>query len=292
MRTIIIFCFLLIFIPALSQAEITFDTNGKWSTTFDESNEWKTGEVLNCDGLVGWGSWDCSGTKDQITSEANRGGSDSGKGFRHWVGDGTNVGGGGIRVYFPSEEKEVWVRWYMRYAEGFKWSYLNYDKILYFEPTETNVVIPEFEYDRMNIYVLGGGGDHHSAVNGGWPKVYPGGVSDGSWHVYEVHIKLDTDGTDGVAQCWIDGELVIDYSNIDYPGSGWDNFGIGSNQASPANGGCMPVDFDDIVIYRQTPPNTDTGGNPFIGPMEEKISISPSLEPMPIVEGLTVTPIL
>lgn len=50
---------------------------------------------------------------------------------------------------------------------------------------------------------------------------------------------------------------------------------IGSNQRF-ITGGDYYVDFDDMVIYNATPPNTDSGGNPYIGPLGD--STTPTMK--------------
>ena len=77
-----------------------------WATTFN-SPAWKQSDGLsrkavNCAGLSGFGAWHIKGYEDQITAEANHPAGGGGKGFRHWEGDGSNRGGGGIFFQFGS----------------------------------------------------------------------------------------------------------------------------------------------------------------------------------------------
>ena len=78
--------------------------------------------------------------------------------------------------------------------------------------------------------------------------------------------KMDTDGSDGIAEMWIDGVKRLTYTNVNYgTHSGWTSLVIGSNQAKPNNGRSMAVDFDDIAV-------SNTG---YIGPLPDTISPSP-----------------
>jgi len=60
---------------------------------------------------------------------------------------------------------------------------------------------------------------------------------------------MDTNGKDGIAEWWADGEKVIDRKDVDFgTHAGWVWMSIGSNQSTPENGRPMALDFDDIAI--------------------------------------------
>jgi hypothetical protein len=288
MMRILVFCLCLIFsTPAI--AAISF-VDGRWSSTFNCS-EWTQGGNLNCDGVSPGGTWTCQGKAGQITTAANNPAGGGGKGFRHWQGDGSNVNSGGISINFPSPQREFWIRWYHRYEAGFKWSYLNYDKILYIRTKASGKdVIPEYKYnDQYLVYAQGGSNPSGMISNNGtgWRNVMGGAASDGRFHVHELYLKMDTNGTNGIGRYWIDGKLIISKTNVNYSNGsslareGWLSILVGSNQSSPANGRPMYVDYDDIAIYRTTPPNVDAHGNRFIGPIKSSSSSSGSTNPPP-----------
>ncbi|HDH53105.1 MAG TPA: hypothetical protein ENH24_01305, partial [Nitrospirae bacterium] len=104
-----------------------------WSTTYDcpaiqqGDENWVSRSPIACDGIVGYGNWtsdngDSTYEVEQITADANNPGGEGGKGQRHWEGDGTNNLSGGTKIEFTSSQPELWVRWYMRYEQGFKWN--------------------------------------------------------------------------------------------------------------------------------------------------------------------------
>jgi hypothetical protein len=274
MHLILLLIFMITVSPA-SAAAVDF-IDGKWETTFDcaEATQSNYG---GCDGASIYGGWTCHGTPDAITVGANysEGGGDNG--FRHYQGDGTNNNGGGINFTLTNPAPELWTRFYIRYAEGFKFSYLNYDKIIY--PLMNGGAaswVLDFVYgDEIAVVDEQGSSNWCRADGYGYPYIYPGGVSDGSWHCIEVYIKVNTDTgvNNGIARIWIDGALVGEKATMNFTGGssaalqGTKYMRIGSNQAEPDNGGCTPVDFDDIVMYNTTPPNRDTEGNAFIGPI-------------------------
>lgn len=240
-----------------------------WSTSFNCSG-WEYGDSLNCDGVKPYGAWTCNGTPEQITSSANYSGGGGGRGQRHWEGDGSNENSGGLAVEFNSAQKNLWIRWYMRYQSGFSWDYLNYDKILYIHTGVTNnAAIIEFAYgNSFSIYAQDAGG--HNYMDTGWEKIMGGSRGDGKWHCYEIHLKMDTNGSNGVAELWVDGNKSGSKSNVNFgANSGWEWFLIGSNQATPNNGGCRYVDFDDIAV-------SNTG---YIGPFDGNDPPDPSDPP-------------
>lgn len=243
-----------------------------WSTTYD-CDDWEQTLSLNCDGLSNYGSWtsdngDSTYEVEQITADANNPGGEGGKGQRHWEGDGTNNLSGGTKIEFTSSQPELWVRWYMRYEQGFKWNSQEYDKILYFDVGTTHAVIAGWrDGDKVMLRSLYDSNVVQKSTDGnGWNTIMGGSASDGQWHYYEVYLKMDTDGSDGIAEMWIDGVKRLTYTNVNYgTHSGWTSFVIGSNQATPNNDRSMAVDFDDIAI-------SNTG---YIGPLPDTIPPSP-----------------
>jgi hypothetical protein len=106
----------------------------------------------------------------------------------------------------------------------------------------------------MRIPNQGGTGAWPLTNSFGWQDIMGGTASDDLFHCYEVHLKMDTDSTNGVGQIWVDGKLRVSKTDVDWSGGdatsrqGWTWILIGSNQNAPSNGRCMYVDFDDIAI--------------------------------------------
>ena len=123
---LIIFYSFTFFIPAIIYAGIDLP----WSTSFDceEYVETHNNFTPNCPGIeVGlWG--DIVGTA--ITTLANNP-LGSGRGIKFLKGDGTNNSSLAARISFNDYQKEIWIRWYIKYEEGFAWSSLLYDKLIY-----------------------------------------------------------------------------------------------------------------------------------------------------------------
>jgi hypothetical protein len=264
-----------------------------FKTTFDYSAECSqrgnlgnaTCESVENDGIYwDWGANLVGGHATEAVSAANNPDGDGGLGFRSWVGDGTNVMTGEARIDFPSPQKELWIRWYQRYEAGFAWSggEPHYDKTFYINTEGSLAIHPQHAGNgKWSLTIQGGGETYQATTNPAltWTDVF-GPTSDGLFHLFEVHIKLDTNSSDGVGQMWIDGNLVIDASGVDFSGGSsasrdgitWMEFH--ANQNSPANGGPAYVDYDDIEMWDTMPPATDANGNPWIGPINDITSIS------------------
>lgn len=227
-----------------------------WQTTFN-CNDWTQsmglGDADLClpgDGLAGAGAWTSNGhpNGDEVNASANYPGGLGGKGFRHWRCDGTNCNGGGIRVVLPSSYTELWVRWYMRYQSGFAFSPLNYTKDLYFNVGGASAFTLGFH--SSDTFGVATNSPSRNIVGApGWTSVNRLPVGDGAWHCYEAHVRMDTNGGNGLAEAWVDNVRSVSASNVSFGTSaGWDSFLMGSNQASPANGGDRYTDYDDVVV--------------------------------------------
>jgi hypothetical protein len=238
--------------------------NLPWSTTYNCPDWTWTGEPnLNCDGISNdtGGTCDNGVGREQITAAANYPSGVGGKGQRHWMGDGVNNVSSGLLPYFTSPQSELWVRWYMRYEQGFQWSELVNQKILYFDPvTFPRLIVEYYGQDKVQIYSY--------AVNQGWPSVGDGWntvmanggtdangnkTSDGQWHLWEFHVKIDTNGSNGILELWIDQKKVVEVNNANLAAAPLTNVLIGSNGFTPSNGRCMYVDYDDIAIRTTGP---------------------------------------
>jgi hypothetical protein len=239
----------LLFLAAWSDAGVDLP----WATTFSCGDWRQPGDALACDGLVSGGNWACTqggAFYEQIIPEAGNPTGGGGSGQRHFIGDGHNVNSGGTVVTFNQAQPELWIRWYMRYSPGFAWSRLDYQKILYIHTDRPGTdVLPEwYGADGFRVYAQNGGGSY-SCEQCGWATLNKGNGADGEWHYYELHIRMDTNGHDGVIESWIDGSRIISVADADLgTRPGWYGILIGSNQSIPANGGCASVDYDDIAV--------------------------------------------
>ena len=247
-----------------------------WSTTYDCAEWNQYSDPIDCDGISKGGGWASpEGQYEQIAPAANNTNGDGGNGQRHWLCDGKNSGSGGTFVSFNQGQSEVWVRWYMRFQEGFQWgSYTGYKMLyMYSGGTHTPFYMP-YGSNGIGLYAPYGDGRSHQNSNAGWQAIMGGATSNGAWHCFEYHIKSETAAeNDGVLEIWVDGSRVVNETDVNF-GLVSDSkyitgFIIGSNADSPSNGQCMYVDYDDILIR-------NTG---YIGPIADKNTVPDTIPP-------------
>lgn len=222
--------------------------------------------------LFGNTSW-----HSEIASAANNPAGSGGNGWRMWLGDGHNINSSSYGYTFNTPQREIWCRFYLRYQNGFSWSGSApyYHKIIYlytaaganggFEWGHTGGsgrvnAWSNYTSSNPDLYWPHSSGDV-------WRELYPSGRADGTWHCYEFHAKMDTNGSNGVAELWIDGVKRFSSFSMNWSGGdssvrqGWQTMGLSVNQDTPANSGGIGspayVDFDDFVI-------NNTG---YIGPL-------------------------
>lgn len=219
---------------------------------------------------------------DSITSilEAASNPLGTGKGMRFRIGDGNAIQSTPAKVTFSSPQPELWIRWYMRYEDGFKWNgQISSDKNLYIH-TNPSVAqaIAEFRDTTYAVTSAGGGTSIpvQTEAGEGWNGIMGGDESDGLFHCYEIHLKMDTDTTDGIGQLWLDGILkdetiTANWSwGIEAAKLGWGYINHTSNQATPDNRKAAYLDWDGMIIINSSSYTgfvKDAEGNDMIGPI-------------------------
>ena len=307
--------FLLIFFSSNSYSTITFDADGKWSTSFEYGQEcvkhWQFHDDIGyCqhvanDGLY-WLEWppsynDDIHTMDSLTHVKYGAANTGNYSARFWKWDGTNRQSPTVRVRFPQDQPELWIRWYQRWQEGFYWESVHYDKHLYMWPSNGPAIIPGLYSGRFYIAIVGETHDGRSQniMSSAYYEDVVGNPSRGEYISIEIYLKTNSEMgvADGIARMWVNGELVLDRADLNIAGSqadalaGINRFTFDHNQnrignlLGPLGVDGAYVDVDDMVIYTQTPPNVDAHGNSFIGPIGwdgSPILLPPKL--LPVVE--------
>ena len=82
----------------------------------------------------------------------------------------------------------------------------------------------------------------------GWLSSERGATGDGIFHVYEIHMKRDTNGSNGVWEAWIDGNRSVSATDVNWGGASFSWFVLGDNQYNPSNGGDRYTDYDDVAV--------------------------------------------
>jgi hypothetical protein len=231
--------------------------NLPWSTTFDcpEYDQAQDGwNNIDCDGIAHTGGdwYDGFGNGEQITLDANNPSGGGGRGQRHWfsASDGQTIpGSGALDIRMPSPQSEFWIRVYYRVQSGKNMSDLNSLKLFYLlldGSTSGSGTYVDTTGDGEGIRLVGYGTQEAKGSTG--PYDAYGGVSDGSWHAYEVYMNTAT----GVFRTWMypngvdNATPVIDQSGINYLGFTFDGVRLPSNSHLPGYDGYF--DFDDIAI--------------------------------------------
>jgi hypothetical protein len=137
---------------------------------------------------------------------------------------------------FPAAQKEFWVQYYVKYSNNYNFHPIA-DKQVYFMTD-----YPGTGY--RNNYFIGRWSDGHivlenqGVAGGNWfsNTNYNPTLQAGRWYKITHHFKVNTIGqNNGVAEIWINDQLVMSYSNLQVIGS--NNTGISEWHISPVYGG-------------------------------------------------------
>lgn len=307
----IVILFIILIVPCSGFSAVTFNANGVWETSFP--NEW-TGvpaAMTDNDGITVGGGWVCtSGFPDTITLDANNPLDTTGTGgLRHLMKTGAN--GGGITVYFDTQYPEMWIRYYIRYEEGFGW--------------KNSFDVPPLPQTHKQLYVytstIGQGSEFIAGFynTGLWSlvtqstdtSIFMGARAgynfkywtdtadpitergDGEWDVFETYVKMDTltggvSNNDAICRQWLNGEMLnedinggrfsaTDPANTVDSANGWIYFTLGSNAEAANHATCLASDYDllKVIVDPLSSELLDDGnGNKFIGP-EDWLSTNP-----------------
>ena len=300
----ILIVIILIF-PFYVYGQIVFGEHGKWKTTFDYGpcSQRGVGGETNCDHVQNDGvAWSWGGgvgpgnTYTQATPDANYPGGGGGMGARFWNYDGHNSLSGPIRISFPAPQKEIWVRWYMRFQEGFRWNTgtghnnenppftehrIHFNKTFIIRTGAAGADVVPYLNNAFRFRTQGGLTTSTNFSGGGWDDSMGPGLSDGEWYCFEFYMKMNSSvgSADGIGRWWVNGVLYGEADNIRWDNAnstshqGWTWMDFNNNQSrveninGPIGLNYAYIDYDDMVIYNQTPPNSDEHGNPFIGPL-------------------------
>lgn len=210
---------------------------------------------------------------ESITADANYSAGGGSKGQRHWFHDSNNAISGGTELDFGATYSEFWVRVYIRFQSGFSWGAGN---------AATKLLYP-FTVGGDGTYCAPGYHDGFFGIQSSdvknstttWSDIMGGATSDGQFHCYEWHVKADTDGSNGIAQGWIDDVEVMNITNANWgTPTGWEgtrigeNHGVCDNANGPIGSEYAYIDFDDFAVSataRIGPLSGGGGGGPVLG---------------------------
>jgi hypothetical protein len=260
----------LIFLASLLMPEVSFATitltNGQWSSTLNCA-DWQqaSGQPWTqngCDDMTNSVGQLCGGERSRINASGNYSGGGGGKGYRLYLCTGQFSNTDSLKLEMTSAVPELWFRWYARYASGISWNPFSAHKLMYDFNAKWIISL----YDTVSLLSQGYGSKWHMAQHDtctggprikkfGWNQINGGSVGDGQFHSYEVHLKTDTNGSNGVFQSWVDGVLRNSHSDVNYGGQNFQGWSMGVNQATIGTPGFW--DLDDLKIST----------NGYIGPL-------------------------
>lgn len=164
--------------------------------------------------------------------------------FRHYhkptVGGSGGSGGCGMRTAFSATHPELYFRWYNRWllnpsgVAGVTWTGATQQKIVYINVGSfVCFVIPGLDTATPNtqyhVHVSSNSANVNLTANLNTSLAQFTHFGDGNWHLFDLRLKTDTNGSNGIVQLWIDGTQVMDYSSVDFNSVLWEAWVLGSN---------------------------------------------------------------
>ncbi len=229
-----------------------------FQTTYNaiEQTQADGGWVTGITGLGPEASWYPNGDTnypESITSAANYSAGGGGRGQRHWYYDGLNAISGGTLIDLGGTRSEFWIRGYIRFQLGFSWGAHTVACKLFYPVTvggDGTYCAPGY---HNGVFGIQSSDEKNSTTS--WATIMGGSTSDGQHKCYEYHVKADTNGSNGIAQGWLDGVELMNITNANWgTPTGWsgirvgENHGICDNLNGPIASAFAYVDFDDIVV--------------------------------------------
>ncbi|TAJ98444.1 MAG: hypothetical protein EPO39_18260 [Candidatus Manganitrophaceae bacterium] len=203
-----------------------------------------------------------AGHYSQITSDANFPLGAGGRGFRQWIGLVKNESSPGFDYDFyygvgGREEKELWIRFYIRYQPGFTFGTDGAfgHKIVYLSKSSSGTDSVYFAFLGTQLVMTNGAAAAKSSGFGLWDFWNLSGrqtYSDGSWHCSEIHIRTESSlgAANGMTEWWIDNVLRVSGSGFNTGSAGIPAFTFPSNNSASGTGDYIYLDIDDVAISK------------------------------------------
>jgi len=227
-----------------------------------------------------------------LSATANNPGGTGAMGYQCMIADGLNGNTSpGLGALFATPQKELWFRFYVKYPAGFRWSELGWHKWIYLGDAASynSLVFEPVGDDQLRIISMNSNVSYYGT--GGWKTFWAGGgtASNGSWHCVEIHVKMDTNNANGIAEYWVDGVKYLSNTTANFSAGsaaarqGWTMWRFNTNQSNPSNAGGIGspsyVAYDDVAI-------SNTG---YIGPLSGGGISTPSDTSPPVISNANPT---
>lgn len=232
---------------------------GEELTLDPDLSDWQAFWNCNNQDITGGGGWAATnnggeGWKEVLVAAQNPASSGS-YGLRYPVGYRKNDSPSGISFTLDQRYTELWIRWYMRFADGYRW-YCGNDaaittpndppvcrtqmKLIYFDMDRGTSGAWQAKLHNWNNlgYLTYADGSNRGTEDGGdewvswgWDDLNATGddvvytwnnsdhkLGDGQWHCFEIHFKYETSAGagDGVFEFWIDDVKRYGSTSVEY----------------------------------------------------------------------------
>lgn len=178
---------------------------------------------------------------------------------------------GGLAITFA--ETEYWFRCYVFFPAEYAFGGVESAYKVLYGHMDAGSFYWNFPYagDNGRVYMSGTATSHWlSGCGDSWLES-SGRQGFDRWIPIEIHVKNDTDGTDGILQAWVDETLVLDNQSCDFGvGTEFQILQIGLNgYATGAANTCMGIRYDDMAFATTAYTGfvDDGNGNNRIGPL-------------------------
>lgn len=268
MRSISISILVILLLPCLGHTATRSPVTLPWSSSFGNSAATITYDASEENVVDNLFTLENQSLPSYLSVAANHSGGTGSMGYRVPLTDGDNAASGvSLGITFATPQPEFWMRFYIRYPTGFRWSQFEYHKWVYFGDNGTadmrdwnSILFQPASGGAYRIISMPNNTSYYGDASPTWYDTFADGgtASTGNWHYVEFHVKMDTNSANGIAEYWIDGVKHMTVTNANFSGGdtaarqGWTLFRFNTNQAFPGNAGGIGspsyVDYDDVAI--------------------------------------------
>jgi hypothetical protein len=154
----------------------------------------------------------------------------------------------------PPSANDVYVRFYIRFMPS--WSFFGSQfKAVIFDPAPGRTFVvyerggPQRNNSNLGALVVEPSPSFCPDSGSPWySKCWTGRnqLNDGSWHCVEA--REYRNGENGAFQVWFDGELVLNYANVNAGSGNITSITLGYQNDGAAHGSAMVAEYENVVV--------------------------------------------
>ena len=136
---------------------------------------------------------------------------------------------------FPSQVNEFWIQYYFKYSSNYSWHGVDNKQTYYIIGSNKNTNFYTSITGDLHISIV----TQTFATDRFFPNTsYNPTIEKNRWYKVTLHSVINSPGNlDGVAQLWLDDQLVINNNNVGYRSSSQSGMGFTEADISPVYGG-------------------------------------------------------